>query len=318
MSAASAPAPQVSGATEERERWRGRRLVIFGCGYVGQALAAAAVARDVRVTALTRNPEKAAALRATGVEVVVADLTGEAWHAALPGGPEFAVDCVSASAGTPAAYAHAYVGGLRSILAWAARGPRPVGTLVYTSSTGVYPQGDGAGVDERSPTDGASPTGRVLVEAEQLLGAAPAAAVARGFVLRLAGIYGPGRHQLLDQLRAGATVFPGSGEHRLNLIHRDDVVGAILACLAAPGGVRGGVFNVSDGRPVAKAELLAWLAARLGRPAPEFAPAAPSLRRGGAGVPDRVIVSARIRAELGWAPRHADARAGYAALLGQL
>lgn len=318
MSAASVRAPRSLGATDERDDFFGRRLIIFGCGYVGQALAAAAVARGARVTALTRNAAKAAALRAAGVEALVADLAGETWHAAIPGGADFAVDCVSAGAGTPDAYAHAYVGGLRSILAWAARGPRPVGTLVYTSSTGVYPQGDGAVVDERSPTDGASPTGRVLVEAEGLLRGAPACAVARGFVLRLAGIYGPSRHYLLDQLRAGATVFPGSGEHRLNLIHRDDVVGGILACLAAPAAVPGGIFNLSDGRPEAKAALLAWLAARLGRPAPEFAPAAPSLRRGGAGVPDRVIVSDRIRAELGWTPRHADARTGYGALLGQL
>jgi nucleoside-diphosphate-sugar epimerase len=294
------------------------RLVIFGCGYVGGALAHAARARGIAVTALTRNPVKAAELEAAGIATVVGELSDHAWHARIPAGADWVANTVSAAAPTVEGYRRSYVEGLRSILGWAEKGDRPVGTLCYTSSTGVYPQGGGAVVDEAAPTDGASPTGRVLVEAEDLLRAAPASAVARSFVLRLAGIYGPGRHHLLDSLRAGAATLSGEAGFRLNLAHRDDIVSALLAAFAAPPAVGGAVFNVSDDAPATRAEVAAWLAVQLGRPVPAFAGAAASARKGGGTAPDRVIRSRRIREALGWSPRHADFRSGYAALLGQL
>ncbi len=293
----------------------GKRLVIFGCGYVGGALAERATANGAKVTALTRNREKAAELGAGGIEVVVDDLAGESWHEAIAPGADHAVVCVSATAPTPEGYRRSYVDGVRSVLAWAARGPVPVGTMVYTSSTGVYPQGGGAVVDESAETDAASPTGRILVEAEDLVRSAPSSAVARTFILRLAGIYGPGRHSLLDQLRAGAASINGRGGHRLNLIHRDDVVSAMLACLKSGPEQFGGTFNVSDGHPATKAEVVTWLAERLGRAPPLFDETSPSIRRGGAGVPARIINSERIRREFGWTPRHRDFREGYTAML---
>jgi len=294
----------------------GKRLVIFGCGYVGSALAAAARQQGARVVALTRNPEKAAALAASGVEAVVGELGSRDWHARVESGADFVANTVSASDSTVEGYRRSYVDGMRSILEWAARGSRPVGTLIYTSSTGVYPQGDGAVVDESAATEGASATGRVLVEAENLLRAAPASAVARWFVLRLAGIYGPGRHYLLNALRAGTTQFSGEPGFRMNLVHRDDIVSALLACAGAPAEVRNEFFNVSDGAPPTRAELLAWLAAELHLPPPTFeGAAAASARKGGAVTPDRIIASGKIRRALGWAPRFADFRAGYADLL---
>jgi nucleoside-diphosphate-sugar epimerase len=292
-----------------------RHLVIFGCGYVGAALAAAARRAGARVSALTRNAARAAALRAEGVTVIEAELAAEDWHAALATDIDLAVNTVSAAEPTPAGYRRSYVDGTRSILAWAAGRSRPLETLVYTSSTGVYPQGGGAVVDETAAVGGASPTGDVLVEAEALLRTAPAAAVGRSFILRLAGIYGPGRHSLLDQVRAGVTVINGRGDHRLNVVHRDDVVTAILAGLTAPAGPGSDTFNVSDGAPAPKAEVVGWLAAQLGRPVPAFDATSPSIRRGGAGVPDRVIVSDRLRARLGWRPVFPTYREGYAALL---
>lgn len=295
---------------------REQRLVIFGCGYVGGELARRASAAGARVTALTRNPTRAAELRAGGVMAVVADLAADEWHSAIEAAPEAVVNCVSAAAFTPEGYRRSYVDGMRSILQWAARGPGPVGTFVYTSSTGVYPQGGGATVDESSPTDEAGATGRVLVEAEAILRAAPSEHVGRSFVLRLAGIYGPGRHSLLDQMRAGVETIPGRSEHHLNLIHRDDIVAAILACLAAGPGVRGGVFNLSDGQPATRSEVITWLAQRLGRPVPRFDPDNPGSRRGGAGVPDRIIANAAACRALGWRPRYPSFREGYEALLG--
>ena len=290
---------------------QGKRLVIFGCGYIGSALAEAAVAAGARVEALTRNPEKAAALRARGLaHVAVDDLASADWHAQIPGGADFAVNCVSSGGD----YRRSYVDGMKSILAWAAAGRAPVGTLVYTSSTAVYPQGGGAVVDESAPAEGSTPNGRIIRESEVLLQNAPPAACRRWFILRLAGIYGPGRHHLLDQLRAGATELPGADAHRLNLAYREDIVAALLACLAAPDSVRNEIFNVADDAPAKRAEVVRWLAERLGRATPSFNGVA-GARRGGEPMPDRIIANAKIRRRLGWQPRYPDYRAGFAKLL---
>ena len=178
----------------------GKRLVIFGCGYVGSAVARAAVAAGARVEALTRNPEKAAALRALGLtRVVVAELSSSDWHGQLEGGADFVVNCVS-SGGGPDGYRQSYLAGMASILAWAAQGSGPIGTMLYTSSTSVYPQGGGAVVEETVAAEGATPNGKIIRESERLLECVPSSVCGRWFVLRLAGIYGPGRHHLLDQL----------------------------------------------------------------------------------------------------------------------
>lgn len=293
----------------------GKRLVIFGCGYVGSALARAAVAAGARVEALTRNPEKAAALRADGLaDVVVADLVSSDWHRRIEGGADFVVNCVSSGGGGTDGYRRSYVEGMRSVLAWAAAGTSPVGTMAYTSSTSVYPQGGGVTVDESAPADGGTPNGRIIRESEILLEQASPAACRRRFVLRLAGIYGPGRHHLLDQLRAGAAELPGAGDYHLNLAHRDDIVAALLACLAAPPEVAGGIFNVADTAPALRADVVCWLAERLGRPMPAFDGRA-GVRRDGAPMPDRVISSAKMSRTLGWRPRYPDYRAGFTQIL---
>ena len=294
----------------------GKRLVIFGCGYVGTALAQAAVAAGARVEVLTRNREKAAALRALGLaQVVVAELSSTAWHSQLAGGADFAVNCVSSGGPGSEGYLQSYVMGLQSILAWAATGTTPVGTMVYTSSTSVYPQDGGVGVDESAPADGATPNGRIIRESEKLLQAAAAKLCRRWFVLRLAGIYGPGRHHLLDQLKAGAAVISGSGSPHLNLAQRDDIVAAILACLNAPVSIANELFNVADLAPARREEVVSWLAARLGRPVPAFDGSA-GIRRGGVPMADRRISSAKIQRVLGWKPRYPDYRAGFNAILG--
>jgi nucleoside-diphosphate-sugar epimerase len=296
----------------------GKRLVVFGCGYVGAALAARATQAGVRVTALTRNEATAHALRAQGIEVVVANLADSDWHQRIPAGPEYAVNCVSSGGAGLAGYRRSYVDGMRAIVDWA-RGA-PVGTFVYTSSTSVYPQGKATEpttsveiprVNESAPTEGARETGQVLLEAERLLRSAPA--WRRYFILRLAGIYGPGRHHLLDAVREGTEEISGRGEHRLNLAHRDDIVAAIWAALLAPASVKDEIFNVADDEPATKAELMGWLAARLGRPAPRFSGVGHSARR--AETPNRIIDNSKLKAMLGWVPVYRSFRDGYEKIL---
>jgi nucleoside-diphosphate-sugar epimerase len=287
----------------------GRRLVIFGCGYVGAAVAAQALAGGARVTALTRNEAKALVLREQGAEVVVADLASEGWHRAIPGAAEYVVNCVSSGGGGVEGYRHSYLQGMRSVLRWAETQGR-VGTLVYTSSTSVYPQGGGVTVDETAPTGGHEERPRILVETETSLQEAPAACE-RWFILRLAGIYGPGRHHLLSQVRLGEAA--GRGDHRLNLAHREDIVAAILAAFGAPTEIRSDVFNVADDAPTPKAEVVAWLAEKLALPVPRFTGEPAGGRR--AVTPDRAIANAKLKAQLGWRPRFPSFREGYADVL---
>ena len=293
-----------------------KRLVIFGCGYVGRALAHEARGKGASVIALTRNAEKGAELRAGGIDVVVGELSSSDWHREIGPKPDFAVNCVGSGDG-PDGYRRSYIEGMQSILAWAASSSQPIRTFVYTSSTSVYPQDGGVVVDESAPTGDGPFNGRIIFESENLLRAAPPAVISRSFVLRLAGIYGPGRHYLLNQLRAGQQVLAGDPLHRMNLAHRDDIVSAILVCLTAPAAVGSSIFNVADGAPAPKSEVVGWLAARLGVPAPRFEASDGATRRGGEPVPDRVISSARLQQVLGWRPRFADYRAGYADLLRQ-
>lgn len=283
--------------------------MVFGCGYVGAEAARQAVARGARVTALTRNAAKADALRAGGVEVVVADLASDAWHGRVAGGADWVLNCVSSGGGGIEGYRQSYVAGMRSVLAWAkARGP--AGTIVYTGSTSVYPQGEGVLVDETSPTDESGERPRILLEAEKLVRADDRAA-ARRLVLRLAGIYGPGRHHLLEQVRAGEVA--GRGDYRLNLIHRDDIVAGIWAALGAAAEVTNDIFNLADDGAATKAEIAGWLAARLGVPEPRFTGEPATGRR--AVTPDRVIANAKAKAVLGWRPAFPSFREGYEKIL---
>lgn len=292
--------------------------VVFGCGYIGGVVARALRAAGTEVVALTRNGATAAELRAAGIAVVEADLAGTDWHGQLRGRFDLVVNTVSAGGGGLDGYRRSYVAGMESVLAWAAA--VEVGTLVYTSSTSVYPQGGGAVVDESASTDGTGERGALLRQSELVLTErAPAAGVGRWFVLRLAGIYGPGRHHLVDQVRAGEVTGPWT--QRLNLVHRDDAAAAILACAAAPAAVGNRVYNVaggstesgeSDGAPT-KREVIAWLAERLGVPTPKEG-ASDERRR--PATPDRIIASEAMRRELGWRPRYAAWRDGYAEILG--
>lgn len=289
----------------------GRSLIVAGAGYVGGELARRAVELGMQVTALTRNAAQSAALRAAGIKVVTADLAGEEWHREIRPVVDFVVNCVSSGGGGLAGYRHSYVAGMQSLLRWAAGGR--IGTVLYTSSTSVYPQGDGAEIDETMPVGADNERATLLVETEELLRNSQVAE--RWFILRVAGIYGPGRHHLLDQLRAGE-VLPGTGSHRLNLAHRDDICAAIFAAFAGGTDSKGEVFNVADDAPATKQEVASWLAAQLGRPEPRFDPAVGSVRR--ATVPDRVILNRKLKQMTDWSPAYPDFRAGYRAILAAL
>lgn len=287
--------------------------MIFGCGYVGTALAKALIAQGMRVGALTRNVDRAAELRQLGLaEVVVADLQSPAWMDTLSGSYAAVVNCVSSAGGGIEGYQKSYVEGQQRILEWVKT--QDIRSYVYTSSTSVYPQDGGALVDEAADTSGVPRTGQVLLESEQLI-EANAALFGSWYVLRLAGIYGPERHYLLNQLREGGGLIPGRGDYHMNMIHRDDIVDAILA--AIQGGSPSGIYNICDNEPATKEVVLTYLAKQLALPIPQFDPEniPPRLQRRGGRMPDRKVSNRKARESLAWQPLYPSYREGYAVLL---
>jgi nucleoside-diphosphate-sugar epimerase len=285
----------------------GRVLIVFGCGYVGSAVVDAALAAGMIVIAVTRNTATAQTLRAKGVRTVVTDLADDQWHDELTGAPDFALNCVSAANPDAEGYRSSYLRGMESIARWTSRRGE-LGTIVYTSSTAVYPQSGGAVVDENASVGG-NDRADILVAAERAL--AQSVRCRRWFVLRLAGIYGPGRHHLIEQVRAG--VVAGTGEAHLNLVHRDDVVAAVLRCFAAQASVGNACFNVADDGAAPKRIMVEWLARRMALPDPTFSGRPAGGRR--AVTPDRVIANAGAKAILGWCPKYPSYREGYEAIL---
>lgn len=286
-----------------------KHVVVFGAGYVGGAVARCVCAAGGMVTALTRNPIRAAALKQAGIRTVVADLAAATWWNAMPVRPDFVLNAVSSGGGGVEGYRASYVDGLRSMLAWAQTTQGAAGRLVYTSSTSVYAQSGGQRVDELLPAEPVDERGKILREAEELAVRWSGGSV----VLRLAGIYGPERHHLLDRLRTGELTIPGSGQHRLNLIHRDDIVDAVMHAWSHPT-PPAPIYNVADDGAVTKAELVHWLAEQLCLDRPEFAGGTVPGRR--PNPPDRVIANDRIKQDLGWRPHYPTFREGYAAILG--
>ncbi|MEY4854329.1 MAG: dTDP-glucose 4,6-dehydratase [Verrucomicrobiota bacterium] len=287
------------------------RIAVLGCGYVGAEFARQARAAGHDVLGVVRSIDSRDRLRAEGLAAEAFDLFAGDWSA-LPAAFDVVVYAASTGGGGPEAYALAYDVGVKRALAWAAA----VGaqTFVFTSSTGVYRQDDGRIVDEESVVGGA-PTADAILGGER---AVLNSGFAKARVLRFGGLYGPGRHHLVDQLRRGEHVIGGRVDHYINYLHRDDAASALLAALVAgPDGAR--VYNVGDGCPVTKEALARWIAKRLGQPAPVFdpsAPAGPRVAKGGRTQPSRLVATGRIRAELAWKPALADVFAGLAPFLG--
>lgn len=236
-------------------------VLVAGCGYVGTALGRRLAAAGHVVHGLRRDPSGLP----PQVRPIAADLGDPAsLDRALPDAVELVAYTAAATGSSAAQYVDAYVRGTRNLLEALARRRAPVRRVVFTSSTGVYAQDAGEWVDESSDAAPAEATGRALLEGERIVLSGPFP----GAVLRLAGIYGPGRTRLLDDVAAGRARRPPAPRWT-NRIHRDDCAGAIahlLAAAASPAVTLG-----VDHEPADLADVQAWLAERLGVPAPPLA-----------------------------------------------
>ena len=285
------------------------RVLIVGCGYVGVPLGAELVRLGHDVCGLRRSPAAAAELAAAGIHLLIADVTRPETLNALPHDFDWVVNCVAAGGGAEN-YRETYLEGTRNLVAWLA--PQPPKKFVYTSSTSVYGQNDGSLVNESSPTGPAAETARVLVETENVLLAAAAQKKFPAVILRVAGIYGPGRGHWFKQFLQDAAQLEGDGSRLLNMIHRDDLVGCLIAALK--NGRAGEIYNATDDEPVTQLHFFQWLAQAVDKPVPP-----PSIENAGEprrrGVTNKRVSNRKLKMELGPVFKYPNFRIGYSAEL---
>jgi nucleoside-diphosphate-sugar epimerase len=271
----------------------GPRVAVLGAGYIGLAVARDCVARGAAVWAVRRRARPSAA----GIESIAGDLVSGVIPE-LPGALDAIVLAV-APAGGADSYDSTYPPAARTAVALArATGAR---SLVYTSSTGVYGGQDGAWIEESAPRRGEGPGNRALMEAEDILLEAGLDGVT---VLRIAGIYGPGRDP--RPRFAQARLLPSGGEYWVNLAHQVDIVAAITDSLVQTGPPR--VLNVSDGAPATAAQIARWCAAAQGLdPAALVFDGQGSLSRSNQRIANAALVAT------GWQPRFPSFREGFTA-----
>lgn len=272
------------------------RVLIAGCGDLGTEAALALADQGHEVFGLRRDPGRLP----DPIRPVAGDLTRDDGLDELPPDLDAVVHVATADARDEAAYAAVYRDGLARLLARARMTGSADARLLFVSSTTVHGDAGGGWIDEHTPVAPSSATGERMAEAERVLLDAPV----DGVVLRLAGIYGPGRTRLLDQVRAGEAVRPEPPVHG-NRIHRDDAARAITHLLlldeVAP------VYLGVDRAPVPRGEVVSWLAAELGLPEP---PTGPARTRGG----DKRVRNTRLL-DSGFVLRYPTYREGYRALL---
>jgi nucleoside-diphosphate-sugar epimerase len=288
------------------------RVLIVGCGYVGLPLGAELSRQGHEVFGLRRSNTGETELRAAGIKPLTANVTKPADLAPLPGPFDWIVNCVSSSRGAQE-YREVYLQGTRNLLDWLA--PHPPKKFVYTSSTSVYGQADGSPAKESSATEPASKTGRILVETENILLDAAQKQNFPAVILRVAGIYGPGRGHLFQQYLRNEAKIPGKGERFINMIHLDDVVGTIIAALKSS--KPGQVYNAVDDEPVAQIHFFRWLSETLGKEMPPFASEAENAARK-RGLTNKKVQNRRLKMELGYQFKYPNFRLGYTAEIQRL
>jgi nucleoside-diphosphate-sugar epimerase len=278
------------------------RVLVAGYGYVGAELGRRLSESGHDVFALRRT----ATGPIYGVTPVVADLERPETLNALPRGLEGVVFCAAPSDASDAAYRALYVGGVTHLID-AVRSSRSTPRVLFTSSTAVYAQSGGERVDEDSLAAPHHFTGRRVLEAEDVVRRSGLDAV----VLRLAGIYGPGRTALVDRVARGGAHYQVPPRYT-NRIHRDDCVGAIEHLLQHPH--PDAVYVGVDEDPADERTVYRWLASELGAPEP-LAASAPA-QTGTRHLTNKQCQSERLRAS-GYRFRFPSFREGYRPLLAE-
>ena len=229
-------------------------VVIAGCGDLGTEAGLRFAAAGHRVIGLRRRP----ALLPKPIEGHRCDLTSEIPD--LPTDSKIVVLALAPDASTEDGYRKAYLDAPSHVLdALEHAGAQP-DRILLVSSTSVWGGIDDGGLlDEASPVAPRPGTGEIVYAGEQMV----RQRFPRAVILRLSGLYGPGRDRLLRRIRAG-TAYPGPDRYT-NRIHRDDAAAAIVHLTDGVEDLAH-VYIGSDCAPAPRSEVTAFLAQEMGVP----------------------------------------------------
>lgn len=271
--------------------------VLAGCGDLGTEVGLRLAATGRRVVGLRRTPEHLP----DAILGQAVDLSRE--RPDIPADTELIVIATTADESDADGYRRAYLAAVDHVLDGVeAAGARP-SRILFVSSTAVHDESDGGWVDEETPISPPTATAQVVRDAELRLLERSAV----GTVVRLGGLYGPGRGRLIEQVRSGHATVPSTPQYT-NRIHRDDAAEVLIHLgtrVADPDDVYLGV----DDEPVQRREVMEFLAAELEVPGPVVDESATSRR--GAGKRCR---NDRLRAT-GFSFTYPTFREGYRAVL---
>jgi nucleoside-diphosphate-sugar epimerase len=269
------------------------RILIAGCGYVGEAAADLFHARGWEVEGWTASEQSAAHLSTKPYAVSALDLSDAVAVSEARGQFDVVLQCASSGGGGPEEYRRVYLAGARNLIQ-----ALPDATLLFTSSTSVYAQKDGEIVDETSLAQPAYETGSILREAEELVLAN------NGIVARLGGIYGPERSFFLRKFLAGKAMIDRAGARFINQVHRDDIVSALFLLVERRAESGGQIYNVVDDEPTTAPTVYEWLSLGLKQPEPSRGKLSAKRKRGES---NKRVSNQKLRA-LGWTPRYPNFR----------
>lgn len=256
------------------------RMLVIGAGYLGDAIL------DVFREA---GWEAQGASLSGGAGLLSCDVSDAASVDALPDADAVVLCAASGKGGGEEAYRRVYLEGCRNLVR-----RFPVARLVYTSSSSVYGQKEGEIVTEESATLPDRETGRILLAAEDevLRGG--------GAVVRLSGLYGPGRSVLKRKFLEGEAVIEEDGRRFINQIHRDDAARAVFHLISMDNFPSGEVFNVSDSETLTQKGAYEGMAKIFGKELPPTGPRDMNRKRGWT---HKSVSNAKLRAT-GWKPQY--------------
>jgi len=269
-----------------------RRVLIAGCGYLGQAVADLFVADGWEVEGWTQSAQSAEQLSAKPYPVRAVDISNQEEVRRQEKDFDAVIHCASTHGGDADSYERVYIEGAHDLLNEFANAH-----FLFVSSTSVYAQIAGEWVTEASETEPTHATGKILRKTEALV------LSKRGTVARLAGIYGPGRSALLRRFLNGEATIDPESDRFVNQIHRDDAASAIRLLIGKSESAAQ-VYNVVDNEPILLNDCYRWLAAKLNRPIPPTARPVLSEVEGSAssrkrGASNKRVSNAKVRA-IGW------------------
>lgn len=234
-------------------------ITILGCGYVGTALAKLWQQTGYNLTLTTTTAEKITSLQQIYPQVKL--VKGSDFDTIISAIENQEVVVLSVGARSRDSYRQTYLETAHNLVL-AAQKVKSVKQIIYTSSYSVYGDQKGQWVDEETPLKPANENGQILAETEQVLLQAASENLAV-CILRLGGIYGPGREIEKIFRSAFGTTRPGTGKDITNWIHLDDIVGAIEC---ARKNRLDGIYNLVNDAYLTSQELLDGLSQRHGLP----------------------------------------------------